>query len=108
MNGISRAYRGMRGDIAADNRQHLDVDTVSMMDGLDKLMQVQTDALKLRSYRQELLSANIANSDTPNYKAVDFDFGKALSAATIAASNSTGLRPIPPPTLRCSIACRRS
>jgi flagellar basal-body rod protein FlgB len=89
MNEISRAYRGMRGDIAADNRQHLDVETVSMMDGLDKLMQVQTDALKLRSYRQELLSANIANSDTPNYKAVDFDFGKALSAATTAASNST-------------------
>ena len=52
-----------------------------MVNGLDKLMQFQTDALRLRSYRQELLSANIANSDTPNYKAVDFDFAQALKSA---------------------------
>jgi flagellar basal-body rod protein FlgB len=53
-----------------------------MLDGIDKLMQFQAAALKLRSYRQELISANIANSDTPNYKSVDFDFGSALKAAT--------------------------
>jgi len=53
-----------------------------MVDGIDKLMQFQTAALKLRSYRQELISANIANSDTPSYKAVDFDFASALQAAT--------------------------
>src|SRR5438874_4598483 len=53
-----------------------------MIDGIDKLMQFQTDALRLRSYRQELLSANIANADTPNYKAVDFDFAQALKDAT--------------------------
>lgn len=39
-------------------------------------------ALQLRSYRQELLAANIANADTPNYKAVDFDFAQALQNAT--------------------------
>ena len=59
-----------------------------MIDGLDKLMQFQTDALRLRSYRQELLSANIANSDTPNYKAVDFDFAQALKAIQTPASAS--------------------
>jgi len=51
------------------------------MDRLDKMMQFQTDALRLRSYRQELLSANIANSDTPKYKSVDFDFAAALRSA---------------------------
>lgn len=57
-----------------------------MTNGLDKLMQFQTDALRLRSYRQELISANIANSDTPNYKAVDIDFAGELSAQQAAAN----------------------
>jgi flagellar basal-body rod protein FlgB len=61
-----------------------------MIDGLDKLMQFQTDALKLRSYRQELLSANIANADTPNYKAVDFDFTQALNAARTTTASASG------------------
>jgi flagellar basal-body rod protein FlgB len=38
-------------------------------------------ALKLRSYRQQLLASNIANADTPHYKAVDIDFGQALHQA---------------------------
>jgi flagellar basal-body rod protein FlgB len=50
-----------------------------MIDRLDEFMRFQTEALKLRSQRQELLAGNIANADTPDYKAVDFDFGKALS-----------------------------
>jgi flagellar basal-body rod protein FlgB len=63
-----------------------------MIDGLDDFMRFQTEALKLRSQRQELLAANIANADTPGYKAVDFDFGKALNAVT---STSTGPAPAP-------------
>jgi flagellar basal-body rod protein FlgB len=63
-----------------------------MIDRLDEFMRFQTEALKLRSQRQELLSANIANADTPSYKAVDFDFGKALQAAT---ANTTGPAPTP-------------
>lgn len=53
-------------------------------------------ALMLRSERQALLAANIANADTPNFKARDFDFGRALAAATGvdtgagAASNAAG------------------
>jgi flagellar basal-body rod protein FlgB len=53
-----------------------------MIDALDQFMRFQTEALKLRSQRQELLAANVANADTPSYKAVDFDFAKALKAAT--------------------------
>jgi flagellar basal-body rod protein FlgB len=63
-----------------------------MVTGLDAMMQVQVEALRLRSYRQELLAANLANADTPNHKAVDFDFGAALrdATATRSASGASG------------------
>jgi flagellar basal-body rod protein FlgB len=38
-------------------------------------------ALKLRAQRNEVLSSNIANADTPNYKARDVDFRSALQTA---------------------------
>ena len=38
-------------------------------------------ALRLRAQRNELLASNIANADTPNYKARDIDFASALSSA---------------------------
>ncbi len=41
---------------------------------------VQT-AMNLRTRRQEIIAANIANADTPNYKARDLDFAAALRAA---------------------------
>ncbi|MEP7062187.1 MAG: flagellar basal body rod protein FlgB [Betaproteobacteria bacterium] len=59
-----------------------------MIDRLDEMLRFQTDALKLRAQRQTVLAANIANADTPNYKAVDFDFAKALASAQ--ASGGTG------------------
>lgn len=36
-------------------------------------------ALRLRSYRHELLASNLVNSDTPNYKARDIDFKESLT-----------------------------
>lgn len=36
-------------------------------------------ALMLRAQRNEVLATNIANSDTPNFKARDFDFKSALA-----------------------------
>ncbi len=56
-----------------------------MIGKLDDAMDFQAQALKLRSYRQQLLASNIANSDTPNYKAVDFDFATALRNASHGA-----------------------
>lgn len=50
------------------------------------LFGVHGDALALRSQRLSLLASNIANAATPNYKARDIDFGKALEAATGGAS----------------------
>lgn len=40
------------------------------------------NALNLHAQRQQLLAGNIANADTPNYKAVDIDFAKTLRTAT--------------------------
>jgi len=37
--------------------------------------------MSLASRRMDLLAANIANADTPNYKARDIDFRAALAAA---------------------------
>lgn len=52
-----------------------------MLVRLNDYFRVQESALKLRSARQEVLAANIANADTPGYKARDFDFGTAFQAA---------------------------
>ncbi len=38
-------------------------------------------ALKFRAQRNEVLASNIANADTPYYKARDLDFGAALKNA---------------------------
>lgn len=38
-------------------------------------------ALALRAYRQEVLASNIANADTPHYKARDIDFKASLQGA---------------------------
>ncbi|MDP9902273.1 flagellar basal body rod protein FlgB [Variovorax ginsengisoli] len=50
-----------------------------MMDKLDNALRFNREALNLRAQRQEVLSANIANADTPNYKARDFDFASKLT-----------------------------
>ncbi len=52
-----------------------------MLDRIDQQLATLTKATNLRGYRQELLASNIANADTPNYKARDIDFKAALSGA---------------------------
>lgn len=42
---------------------------------------IHEQALLLRGQRVGVLAANLANMDTPNYKARDFDFNAALSGA---------------------------
>lgn len=48
-------------------------------------------ALYLQSRRTELLSANLANAETPHYKAKDFDFKASLQAAV---RNPAGNKPL--------------
>ena len=47
---------------------------------LDTYLGIHTDALRVQSRRMELLADNLANADTPNYKARDIDFRAALAS----------------------------
>ena len=49
-----------------------------MIDKLDATLRFEQEALNLRAQRQEILSANIANADTPGYQARDIDFSSEL------------------------------
>jgi len=50
--------------------------------GFEKALGVHEQALALRAKRTELLANNLANADTPNFKARDFDFTSELKAAS--------------------------
>ena len=52
-----------------------------MPDPIEKLFGIHAQALTLRAGRSELLASNLANADTPNYKARDIDFTLALQSA---------------------------
>lgn len=50
------------------------------------LFGIHAEALALRSQRLELIASNIANADTPGFKARDLDFQAALAAAQSGAA----------------------
>ncbi len=52
-----------------------------MTDRISQDLNFFQQSISLRAQRQEVLSSNIANADTPNYKARDFDFAQALRGA---------------------------
>lgn len=58
-----------------------------MVSKLDSAFSFQQQALGLRAQRQQVLAANIANADTPNYKARDFDFSTVLKDAVAGRSS---------------------
>jgi flagellar basal-body rod protein FlgB len=57
---------------------------------IDSYLGVHAQALQLRERRTELLATNLANADTPGYKARDMDFKSALAAATTRSSTGLG------------------
>ncbi|MCM2130395.1 flagellar basal body rod protein FlgB [Larsenimonas rhizosphaerae] len=61
-----------------------------MLDKLNDSLNYFQQALNLRAQRQEVLSANIANADTPGFQARDFDFSKALEKAVTESSPAGG------------------
>jgi flagellar basal-body rod protein FlgB len=68
-----------------------------MKSGLDQLFAFNEAVLRVRAQRQGVLASNIANADTPHYKARDIDFQSALSAATRSAgqaANAADLQPM--------------
>lgn len=52
-----------------------------MLDRLNEDFRFFQQSLGLRAQRQEVLSSNIANADTPGYKARDVDFASSLAGA---------------------------
>lgn len=64
-----------------------------MLHKIDRETAFVRAALDLRAQRQEILAANIANADTPNYKARDIDFRAALQRA-LGAGGQGGALPL--------------
>jgi len=62
-----------------------------MLSKLDNEIGFMEQGLRLRSQRQQVLATNIANVDTPNYKAQDFDFKAAMKSALSSVGPSSGM-----------------
>ena len=60
--------------------------------GFDKALGIHPTMVSLRARRAGVLATNMANADTPNYKARDVDFSgllnKQISAKRLATSNA--------------------
>lgn len=60
-----------------------------MVGRINSALDFQQLALGLRAHRQQVLAGNIANADTPNYKARDFEFSTALKDAVAGRSGGS-------------------
>lgn len=60
-----------------------------MRTSLDNYLGLHAQALTLEAKRNDVLAANLANVDTPGYKARDIDFRAALAAAAGNPPNAT-------------------
>lgn len=70
---------------------------------LQKAFGIFPASIELRARRLELLSSNLANADTPNYKAKDFDYKRILAEIEGGGAGSlrirrTHERHLPPPS----------
>jgi|SRR5450830_560871 len=65
-----------------------------MVAKLDDYLRFNETALNLRAQRQQLLASNIANADTPNYKARDIDFAQTLKGAMDGKTSATAVPPV--------------
>lgn len=53
-----------------------------MLEQMTARLDFHSNALLLRSQRQQVIASNIANADTPGYVARDFDFASALKSVS--------------------------
>ena len=56
---------------------------------MDSILGIHEAALTFRSQRMEVIAANLANADTPHYKARDVEFSAVLDGAANAVKLST-------------------
>lgn len=61
------------------------------MASLEQNLSVYSQALNLRTQRHQVLASNIANADTPNYKARDFSFEGAMRNAMAGNATAGGV-----------------
>lgn len=52
--------------------------------GLEQVLGIHEDAISLRTKRASLIAANLANADTPGFKARDIDFSAVMSGVSDA------------------------
>lgn len=57
---------------------------------LDPLFGLHADALAVQRKRMDVLAGNLANSDTPNFKARDVDFAATLQQALGSSDSGSG------------------
>jgi flagellar basal-body rod protein FlgB len=62
----------------------------------DNYLGVNAQALELQAYRAQVLASNLANTDTPNYKARDIDFRAVLSSANAGRLDTVKLQATEP------------
>jgi len=67
------------------NRQRF----LTMSISFDKALGIHEQALGFRAQRAEVLANNMANADTPNYKARDLDFAAVLAEQTDKAKRGS-------------------
>ena len=79
------------GTVSADS--DVNSHTHRLADMLDTLFGIHADALQLKARRMEVLSTNIANADTPGFKAKDVDFRAVLGwQLGVGSMNATHAR----------------
>lgn len=62
-----------------------------MSSRIDDTLRFNQTALNLRAARQELIASNIANADTPNFKAKDIDFASAIKEALAGSASKLAM-----------------
>ncbi len=60
-----------------------------MLEQMTARLDFHSNALLLRSQRQQVIASNIANADTPGYVARDFDFAQALKSVSGGAAGAS-------------------
>jgi flagellar basal-body rod protein FlgB len=71
------------------------------MNFIDRAFSLNEKSLNVRAQRMELLSRNIANADTPHFKAQDIDFKsimKSASEGAVVTTNANHLTEAPDQT----------
>lgn len=59
------------------------------MAGIQQALSVFSQAMSLRTQRHQVLASNVANADTPNFKARDFSFESAMQNAMAGRGNGS-------------------